>query len=328
MEDLCEAFLVWLDSGDREYRRISDEEVAQAVADANEKIEELLQVYDEGLITYREAVSHLKNSVYYEKYYRFMMMHGLRFRVNDYDGFQEEFRSWKEDGAIDPASRENCEVYFSRDYFPIYEESLDVTAEEKAHMFQMIDGMDFPPDMFEPEDPVPDGAVVPHKAQAASYLGNRDLIVMFECADDGGFFDSANAYGSTFKLTDDRGLHAVLRVLSPEEVDEDFYVKAKKFRGTKGYDTVEYVAEGYIEGYTEPSMKHLIYVEITGRNRMLFYFTISDSELNQWHYQNRLWKKYHMWVGRHIRRFETACFKWVSRLLGIPDGKMVWLQKE
>ena len=83
MEDLCEAFLVWLDSGDREYRRISDEEIAQAVADANEKIEELLQVYDEGLITYREAVSHFKNSVYYENYYRFMMMNVLRLRLND-----------------------------------------------------------------------------------------------------------------------------------------------------------------------------------------------------------------------------------------------------
>ncbi len=179
-------------------------------------------------------------------FWSFLRANGIEFRINEanYPSFTKEYRSYF-DGVDDEDHSQYSWFYDRSD--PTGEASVN----DKRLIFYMMGKYHLGPDYFEPiPEHIPRYSIHGiHQYHSVGVYGTD-----FNCVDDGGLLADDRPVGKTFRLKNDLGLEAVLTIKEDRRngnrsgMDFDEQV----FSSDHGPVIVlaEFLAEGYIEGYT------------------------------------------------------------------------------
>ena len=305
-----------------DYERMPDETVITAITMGKERIQNISKAYNEGIMSRDEGLRNLIGRVMKDCFEKILERNGLLFNSVDYEGLVREFDDWK-NGIIPDQSSSKNRIYYTRAAFPVLSECPDITEEEKEHVFRMIDGIGIPLELFDPGEPIPEDVICPMWEVAHPYHDVTKIRVLFNCKDDGGLFDDPDPRGKTYTLTDDRGLHAVLRILSADQLPEDSALRKLYFRDDMTCRPDGYVAEGFLEGYTYPAMDHQICVNKEKEDRTCFslavYANPGNNELENV-LNGPIWSEYNKLKKKHGQEQWLCYNKWFNRIVGLPEN--------
>ena len=168
----------------------------------------------------------------------------LRLTAANYPQFKNEFEEYLK--GNDPVSPDHLPWLFDTQ-----NESREAQESDRRQFFRLMETFRLAPDYFEP---APVGMAVPDLVPVHMYNSSAVYGTHFRCKDDGGLLTDADPVGRTYRLRNDLGLEAVLTVREDRRqtdrrgLDFDETV-CRTGRGVL-VAKAEFLAEGYIEGYT------------------------------------------------------------------------------
>lgn len=300
-------------------RRLTGEQIDENILNAFENFRKIGRLYRRGLLTDHEF-SQRMSEIFYEHFYRFLHQeHGLEFCFTDstWAGFLEDYRLWQEhslpkehpdtpwlqnDNFADSFDSDNDFIHTLRSMknygFDLPYGRAEASSYDKIQVFRLMEAFHIPPDYFEP---VPAGIIKPDISYIHTYHDAVVVIIGFHCIDDGGLLGDNNPCEKTFTLTNTLGLKAKLLIKEMRSLEEQMELH----EDADMYITLgAYLAEGYIEGYTQiqegASTKIVIRTDEKGSICKLGAILIQDDNTA---YRNfPLWQEYFDWFNKNLKK--------------------------
>ncbi len=221
---------------------------------------------------------------------------------NSYASFSKEYEAYLR--GEDPFAADRKPWLFVYDAAGCSEAS----PEDILQFFRLMKDYMISPEFFAPS---PEGVLSPGRTFAHLWNGYAAYIIDFRCVNDSGLTEDTSPEGKSFRLMSDLGLEAVLKIKEDRRgkrrqgLDFDEYVTVTP-RGRAALKA-EFLAEGYIEGYTAKERKGdpdiLIRTGADGKVARLSYYSFPDDDAACSGYP--LWKDYFLWEKKQsLRRKE------------------------
>lgn len=258
---------------------------------ADEKVEKTFKEFDRswnsfyrGLLTEGELNQRLFN-VLGEGFWDFLHDYGiyLNFSAAKYPSFLEGLRAFREGKALpdsEPVPWLTIHSYPWR----------KAAAEDGRRFFYLLTRYNIPPEFFES---VPEHILAPKRKEIHGYHDLCKCCAVFDVVDDGGLLACEDAAGKTFFLREEDGLEVKLSVIEDN--------RNRDWGGEPGWHP-DFVAEGYIEGYTVKGQRTYpkMQVYLTKDNKKIDYIAYDESldDLSAFRHFP-LWEEYFDWCVKH-----------------------------
>lgn len=275
----------------------------------NTKLEEIHRTWQRvrvgarrGILTEDEIRSELLSG-FYGIFMGLFRENGLTLRLDkeNYPCFAGEYEAYKKGDGVSAAA-----------HLPwLFDTGADQGEAEEAdrrQLFRLMEEFRVTPDYFEPPS-YAEQIVVPDRVPIHGYNSACVTGTHFNCVDDGGLLADENPTGKTFTLTNDLGLKAVLTIKEDRrredrngmDMDELVWPTEKGLVILKA----EFLAEGYIEGYTARERKEnpevLIRLKEGGtRIWWLAYWEDRYDQRSAGEYP--MWQDYYRWLDEQRAR--------------------------
>ena len=291
-----------------EEQRLTDELIEQNLTRAFELIEKIRKQYRKGVLTEIMCLQEL-HSIFCDAFWKTLSDHRLKLHLTgmNYPLFAEEFEEYK-----------NHNDAGNPNHLPwLYDitacGSREAAKNDQKQIFRLMEMFCIPADYFEPipeNIPVPDIVGI-HQYRIAGVYGTH-----FHCVDDGGLLSDGDPVGKTFVLMNDLGLKAVLTIKEDRrqenrdgmDFDEIVYSGDQGLIVRKG----EFLAEGYVEGYTAKERTNnpeiLIRLENGGTKVcwLAYWADTSDSKSVR---EYPMWQEYYCWCEKRQEKLELSLLK-------------------
>lgn len=237
------------DSSTREWRSLKSALTTESVKDTLEKtfqeFNHIGESYRRGFLNDSDFLYGMEQALY-RGFWSFLSANGIELRINEanYPSFAKEYRACF-DGVDEEGHSQHSWFCDRRD------PTGEASANDSRMIFNLMGKYHMGPDYFEPiPEDIPRYSLHGiHQYHSAGVCGTD-----FNCVDDGGLLSDDRPVGKTFRLKNDLGLEAVLTIKEDRRngnrsgMDFDELV----ISSDKGTEVLlaEFLAEGYIEGYT------------------------------------------------------------------------------
>ena len=273
---------------EEEKKRLTEELVNEQIQKTIREFERIKRSYDNGFMTENERRVMIFN-VFQKTFWIFLHDYGIRLRKDrdSYLQFVEDYSLYQKGEDLAGSAH----WLYSR-----FDQANLATAEEKRLFFVLMDWFCLPPEVFEP---IAEDIIKPERQYVHTYRNDTVYGIRFDCINDSGLLTAVYPVGHTFELTDVHGLKAVIKIVedrrqtdrSGMDFDEVIYKANQGLRVEKA----EFLAEGYIEGYTlnerDGNTKILIRLCDDGKKvNWLAYYSSIDDDYAFYHYP--LWQRY------------------------------------
>lgn len=226
-------------------KRLSEADVKTKVQLSFRDFYRCADCFQRGLYSTSDFYRDMKQA-FYQGFWDLLASNRVELSINEtnYSHFIKEYRTYRESGAL-------CARDHSPWLYDLSDPSHEVSAEDRKQFFELMDIYRLTPEFFEP---VP--ADIPRFSLHGIHQYHSDGVygTDFNCVDDGGLLKDPEPVGKTFRLLNDIGLQTVITVMEDRrnssrtgmDFDEQIMLS------DKGPVVVlaEFLAEGYIEGYT------------------------------------------------------------------------------
>ena len=274
-------------------QRLTDELVEKRIAGAEKKLARVRDFFRRGLRSEEMSLQQTWEIIS-DDFLRFTLDRGLKRQLSgeNYPQFVREYeRAMRGEGGPDPGHVPWL--------FVTGRESGEAPEADRKAYYRLMRAFHVGPEFFEP---VPEGMPVPDVVQVHYYNQAGIYGTHFRCVDDGGLLADEAPAGKTFVLKNELGLRAVVTIREDRRgtdrsgMDDDEVVCALK--GGAAVRKAEFLAEGYIEGYTAKEERYrpdiLIRLGEGGtRVNWLAYWADAKDERAAGEYP--LWRDYHCW---------------------------------
>ena len=149
----------------------------------------------------------------------------------------------------------------------------------------------------------PEGMAVPDLVPVHAYHSSGVMGTHFTCVDDGGLLTDKSPVGKTFRLKNDIGLEAVLKIKEDRRNADrngmDFDEMVSSSSAGMFVLKAEFLAEGFIEGYTASERKHNpeILIRLKNNKKEIFWLAYwADAEDFEAHRKCPVWQEYYAWA--------------------------------
>ena len=193
-----------------------------------------------------------------------------------------------------------------RDHLPwlydVKDSTCEAAAGDRRLFFRMMEAFGLTPEYFEP---LPAGVPSPDTVPVHRYNSAEVYGIRFSCADDGGLLSDEDPVGKTFRLVSDTGTEAVVTIKEDRRNagrnGMDFDELVAPAEGGLAVAMAEFLAEGYIEGYTARGNRSkpdiLIRLKDGGRKiYWLAYWEDGGDEKARMDYPG--WREYYAWCEK------------------------------
>ncbi len=214
------------------------------------------------------------------------------FSRNSYGAFSKEYEAYiRGDG---PYEGDHVPWLFVYDGAGCYEAS----PEDRLQFFRLMKEYMIVPEYFEP---LPEGILSPGRTFVHLWNGCTAYSIEFRCISDLGLTEDEDTKGKTYILDSELGLEAAVTIKEDRRgrwrqgLDFDEYITVTP-EGRAALKA-EFLAEGYIEGYTAKERQGdpdiLIRTGPEGKVARLSYYSFPDDETAYSEYP--LWQEYLLW---------------------------------
>ena len=227
----------------------------------------------------------------------FFTDNGLKLRLDgeNYPCFAREYPEYR--NGRGPADRVHLPWLYD-----VTEGTREASAEDQRQFFRMMEAFGLTPEYFEP---LPAGVQAPDTVPVHRYNSAAVYGVRFRCADDGGLLVDEDPVGKTFRLLSDTGTEAVVTIKEDRRNagrnGMDFDELVTPAEGGLIVAMAEFLAEGYIEGYTarENRSKPDILIRLKDGGRKIYwlaYWEDGGDEKARMDYPE--WREYYAWCEK------------------------------
>ena len=280
--------------------RLTDETVRAAAEEAYGEFDRIGRLYARGMLSGNDFFRQMETA-FDEGFRKVLRDRGLILRIHsgNYASFAEGFRAYP-DGRTEADRKEAPWLY--RDFVIPGNEASEA---DGNRVFYLMARYHLPPAFFLPP---PEDVAVPDRTFAHGWNNCAAYSVAFRCTDDGGLTRDGQPVGKTFRLTDDRGLNALVTIREDRRTGgrEGLDFDEAVFPGPGGpiARKAAFSAEGMIEGFTAKERDGdsglLIRTDGKGRIcRLAYYEFPEDREAFQ---TFPLWQPYFQWSREQADR--------------------------
>lgn len=202
----------------------------------------------------------------------------------NYEQFSNEYYVYKK-GELSERTNHHAWLYVKSGV------ASEATLQDQRQVFYLMKNYHLLPEFF---SPIPNNIVRPNKIYLHGWHKVNGYGIHYYCIDDGGLLLDPNPIGKTFRLRNDIGNEAVLTVKEDRRFEQtekhfDFDEDILCFLGHKA----DFLAEGYIEGYTAKERKENPDVLIRIQNGKVFWLSyLEDTSDLEAYYEYPLWQDY------------------------------------
>ena len=200
--------------------------------------------------------------------------------------------------------------------FDVSDEQCEATESDQRKFFDLMTRFLVTPDYFEP---YPDDKSSPNVVPIHQYRDSGVYGIRFNCIDDGGLLADESPVGKTYTLMNDMGQEAVLTIkedrrgIDRNDLDFDEIVTATE----QGLIVVkaEFLAEGFIEGYTarEREQNAEVLIRLKDRGTKIYWLAYwQDSNDSKAFFEYPMWQDWFGWCEEKdmkLRRILSSILK-------------------
>ncbi len=281
--------------------RLTDELVEAEAGKAFEEFRRIGKQYWRGFLDETMARQEMRSG-FSRIFMKLFRDHHLDLRLNrdSYPLFKEEYE----------ACRKGMPFSNHMPWLFDTEEDYEASERDQARFFDLMTRFHVSPDCFEPlpEEAAEPGIVPIHQYKLAGVYG-----IHFDVADDGGLLEEARPIGKTFRLKSRKGLEAVLTIREDRRQQDrsgmDFDELVVPTEHGLSVSMAEFLAEGYIEGYTarERTADPRILIRLEERGTRVSWLAFWSDPKDQEAFRNDpLWQDYFIWQEEKSRRLHAA----------------------
>ena len=221
------------------------ESVKDTLENTFQQFNRLGEAYRRGFLNDSDFLSGMEQALH-RGFWSFLSANGIELRINEanYQAFAKEYRSYFD--VVDDEDHSQYSWFSDR-----RDPNGEASANDSRMIFYLMGKYRLGPDYFEP---IPED--IPRYSLHGIHQYHFDGVygTDFNCVDDGGLLSDDRPVGKTFRLKNDLGLEAMLTI---KEDRRNGYRSGMDFdelviSSDKGTEVLlaEFLAEGYIEGYT------------------------------------------------------------------------------
>ena len=272
---------------------ITNEILEDAVARTLKDLRRKGKSFGKGLLSEEECFQSMFDTLHHG-FWGPLAALGIRasFDKNSYETFSKEYEEYLKGDDL-----------FAGDHVPwlfVYykAECGEASKEDMLQFFRLMKEYMIPPEFFEP---LPEGILTPDRTFVHLWNGCTAYTIKFICVNDSGLTEDEAPEGKSFRLVSELGPEAVVTIKEDRRgkwrqgLDFDEYITVTP--GGRAALKAEFLAEGYIEGYTAKERQGdpgiLIRTGAGGKVERLSYYSFPDDEAAYSEYP--LWQKYHLW---------------------------------
>ncbi len=279
--------------------RLTDELVESETGKAFEEFRRIGKQYWRGILDDAMARREM-TSGFYRIFMKLFLDHHLELRLNkdSYPVFKKEYES-----------HQKGICFRMQNHMPwLFDTDGDYEASERdqIYFFDLMTRLHASADYFEP---LPEETAVPNEVSIHQYSAAGVYGIHFDVADDGGLLEEARPIGKTFRLKSSKGLEAVLTIREDRRQQDrsgmDFDEQVLSTEKGLVISMAEFLAEGYIDGYTarERTADPRILIRLEDRGTKVFWLACWSDPKDQEAFLNYpLWQDYFIWQKEKDRR--------------------------
>ena len=290
-------------------KKLSNEKVNQCVDEAFLIFQDIWERFNYGEYTDDEFWNRM-GETHYNYFYGFLQKNGLRtvFNAKSWLRFLDDFSLWSDKGhpnssvgepwLLDDNLDDHIEdktwlkvVRSARDYgLPANCFEDEASIYDKSQFFILMKAFHITTDYFEP---MPEGIIAPDKHWKHAYNDGCTYVIGYNCVDDNGLLSEEDPVGKTYTLKNDMGLKAIVKIIEDRRKQDRTNIDCDDFSPLG-----EYLAEGYIEGYTAIERSYpKIVIRTDGKGTITHLGTFECWKDSNAFCQYPLWQEYFEWCS-------------------------------
>ncbi len=232
----------------------------------------------------------------------------LRLDKENYACFAGEFEAYQ--SGSEPAASAHLPWLYDTEKTP-----CEAAGEDRRQFFRLMNVFHVAPDYFKAPE-YPENMAVPDRVPVHTYHSSCVMGTHFNCVDDGGLVSDESPVGKTFTLENDLGLRAVLTVREDRRNKDrhglDFDEMVCPAEEGMLVLKAEFLAEGYIDGYTSHVRKHNpeVLIRLADGGKKVFWLAYREDG-DDWkaYREHPLWHDYYCHLDRQEDKTEKVLEK-------------------